>query len=388
MLVNFSTVSFNSGYAPKKQVNFQGLSLIQTRGLYNKALREGYAIPAFNFSNLENLEAIVKAAIAKRSPLIAQVSEGARKYAGEDVLIGMVNVFKKQAAKENVPVMLHLDHGGDFDIAKKCVDAGFDSVMIDGSKYGFDENVRLTKQVVDYAHAYKEGVFVEAELGKLAGVEDNVSSKTSLFTDPKEAAEFVKATGIDSLAISIGTSHGPVKFRPDEKPELDFKRLSQIKAAVEKILPANKGWTPNSRGWTQFPFVLHGASSAPADLIAKINSNVVIPRSKMEVLLAEVQGTIAKAKLQETMREIIAPHMEKVTGKGVPEEMYSEAVKRGIAKVNVDTDFRLDYTATIKDLLANKPKTVDPRDYGKPVKAALQGIGERKIDMLGSANKA
>lgn len=361
--------------------------LAKTRGVYEHGLKNKYAIPAFNFSNLENLKSIIAGAKGQNSPLIVQVSAGARKYAGQDYLLSMVKAAKADAG--NIPVMLHLDHGEDFEICKSCVDGGFDSVMIDGSKHSLEDNIKLTKQVVDYAHS--KGVFVEAELGKLAGVEDNISSKESLYTNPQEAAKFVKETGCDSLAISIGTSHGPVKFGPNDKPKLDFKRLSEIKKAVEAILPENQGKKPSDPTWRQYPFVLHGASSAPQDLVDKINANIVIPREKYEKLETSINnlinhtdGVIAVWKKMEA----IEPHKAKVIGKGVPEEMYNEATKRGITKVNVDTDFRLAYTATVKQTLADKPVTIDPRDYGKLVQANLTEIAKRKTDMLNSTGQA
>lgn len=392
MQVNFSaqqlyaakSVSFGNLYSVSPSAN--DLKFQRVSEIYQDALKKHYSLPAFNFSNLENLQSIIAAAKNTNSPLIAQVSMGARKYAGQNYLIAMIQAAKKEADKNGVPIMLHLDHG-DVETCKASVDAGFDSVMIDASNKSFEENIRLTKEVVDYAHA--KGVFVEAELGKLAGVEDTVYSKESLYTDPEEAAEFVRRTGCDSLAISIGTSHGPNKFKEGEIPKLDFERLIAIKNSVEEILPENQGKRPWNSNWKQFPLVLHGASSAPVDLIEYINKNVVIPREKMEHLaMLQRAGITNSREARELWEDISSNHMKKVTGKGVPEQMYTQAVELGIAKLNVDTDFRLAYTGTIKEHMANNPAVIDPRDYGKAVKKALTGIGERKINMLQSDNKA
>lgn len=414
MRVNFATQNFYSHRAQGsnktnvQEVNFTGAVnpaklLAKTRAFYDHALKAGYAIPAFNVNDLLNVHGIINAVNKTQSPLIIQASKGARDYAGMPYLVSMVKVAKKEA--KGVPVMLHLDHGDTFKVCKECVDGGFDSVMIDRSKFALDENIRLTKEVVDYAHS--KGVFVEAELGKLAGVEDAVSNKTSKFTDPQEAARFVKETGCDSLAISIGTSHGAVKFRPDEKPELDFARLSEIKKAVEAILPENMGKKPSDPTWRQYPFVLHGASSAPADLVAKFNQSIVIPRSKYETLLSAIESSnlgLNRVDPLDALPEFSNPaslqkaiddtkiHAGLNIGKGVPEEMYSEAVQKGIAKVNVDTDFRLGYMGTIKNVAAGldpvDKAAIDPRTYGKPVMKELQEIGERKTEMLRSAGQA
>lgn len=395
MRVNFSTQNFampsirRTDNTKSNVISFEAnpqKMLAKTRAYYQHALKEGYAIPAFNVNDLLNVHGIMNAVKQKQSPLIIQASKGARDYAGMNYLVAMTKTAKKEA--KGVPVMLHLDHGDSFKVCKECVDAGFDSIMIDGSKLALDENIKLTREVVDYAHS--KGVFVEAELGKLAGVEDAVSNKTSKFTDPKEAARFVKETGCDSLAISIGTSHGAVKFRPDEKPELDFKRLSEIKKEVEAILPENLGKKLSDPNWKQYPFVLHGASSAPTDLVAWFNKSIVMPRAEYEGLVSAARS--ADNGLIESAIKMTDRHAGLNIGKGVPEEMYSEAVQRGIAKVNVDTDFRLGYMGTIKNTLAEidpvAKEAIDPRTYGKPTMKELQQIGERKTDMLRSSGKA
>lgn len=361
--------------------------LARTKAFYNHALTNGYALPAFNVNDLANIKSISRAIQKTKSPVVIQASKGARDYAGMNYLVAMVKEAKKEA--KGVPVMLHLDHGDSFKVCKECIDGGFDSVMIDGSKHALEENIRLTKEVVDYAHA--KGVFVEAELGKLAGVEDAVSNKTSKFTDPQEAARFVKETGCDSLAISIGTSHGAVKFRPDEKPQLDFNRLKEIKKAVEEILPENIGKKHSDPTWRQFPFVLHGASSAPKDLVAGFNQSVVMPRNEFENLIKSAKGLSSVKKAAATV-ETAQTHAGNNIGKGVPEKMYSRAVKLGIAKVNVDTDFRLAYMGTMKNVLAAidpvDKKAIDPRTYGVPVMDALEAVGARKTEMLNSAGQA
>jgi len=405
MRVNLQTQGFyaNKNIALVQRTNVQKVNfgnntelspaqkLAQTRAYYQHALEKGYAIPAFNVNDLLNVHGIINAVKRTQSPLIIQASKGARDYAGLPYLVQMVKVAKEEA--KGIPVMLHLDHGDTFQVCKECIDGGFDSVMIDGSKFPLDENIRLTKEVVDYAHS--KGIFVEAELGKLAGVEDEVSNKTSKFTDPQEAARFVKETGCDSLAISIGTSHGAVKFRPDEKPQLDFERLSEIKKAVEAILPENIGKKPGDAGWRQYPFVLHGASSAPKDLIDMFNQSVVIPRKKFETLENSINdlvnsraGALTVLSAIEAMKSNTANYF----GKGVPEEMYKEATLRGISKVNVDTDFRLGYVGTFKNVAGELDVTdkasIDPRTYGKPIMKTLETIGARKTDMLNSSGQA
>jgi fructose-bisphosphate aldolase class II len=300
--------------------------------MFKKAYEGNYAIGAFNVNDMEILQGIVDGAKEENAPLILQVSAGARKYARHEYLVHLV-----QAALEtcDLPIVLHLDHGEDFDICKKCVDGGFTSVMIDASKYPFEENVRLTKQVVDYAH--DKGVVVEAELGKLAGVEDNISvtEKDAIFTDPAQVAEFVAKTGVDSLAVAIGTSHGAYKFKGE--PKLDFDRLEKI----QKLVPG-------------FPLVLHGSSSVPEDLVKMCN---------------DYGGQIPGAR-------------------GVPEEMISQASKMAVCKVNIDTDLRLAMTGTIRRIFAENPSEFDPRKYLGPARDAVKTVVKRKIKYLGCGGKA
>ncbi len=308
------------------------MALVTTKEMFSKAINSDYAIGAFNVNNMEIIQGIVTAAQIERAPLILQVSAGARKYAKPAYLTKLV-----EAAIEDtgVDVALHLDHGEDFEICKKCVDDGFTSVMIDGSKYPLAENIALTKQVVEYAHAH--GVVVEAELGKLAGVEDNikVDARSATFTDPDEAAEFVEKTGVDSLAIAIGTSHGAYKFKGE--PYLDYERLKKIHALI-----------PDT------PLVLHGASSVLKEFVDRCN---------------EYGGEIPGAQ-------------------GVPEDMIHEAVKYGICKVNVDTDLRLAMTAEIRRVLVENPGEFDPRKYLGPGRDAITRMVQHKIrDMLNASGK-
>jgi fructose-bisphosphate aldolase class II len=299
--------------------------------MFAKALVSDYAIGAFNVNNMEIVQGIVDAAKIEKAPLILQVSAGARKYARPAYLVKLV-----EAAIEDtgLDICLHLDHGEDFDICKKCVDDGFTSVMVDGSKHPFEENIALTKQVVEYAHAH--GVVVEAELGKLAGVEDNISvdERSAKFTDPAEAQEFVERTGVDSLAIAIGTSHGAYKFKGD--PYLDFERLKEIHALIPET-----------------PLVLHGASTVLREFVDRCN---------------EFGGKIPGAQ-------------------GVPEEMIREATKYGICKVNIDTDLRLAMTAEIRRFLVENPAEFDPRKYLGPARDAIQRMVQHKIrDVLNASN--
>lgn len=299
------------------------MALVTTKNMFAKALKSDYAIGAFNVNNMEIIQGIVEAAQAEKSALILQVSAGARKYAKPTYLRKLV-----EAAVEDtgLDIALHLDHGEDFDICKKCVDDGFTSVMIDGSKHPFDENIRLTREVVEYAHAH--GVCVEAELGKLAGVEDNikVDSRSASFTVPEEAAEFVEKTGVDSLAVAIGTSHGAYKFKGE--PYLDFERLKEI----HRLIPDT-------------PLVLHGASTVLREFVDKCNS---------------YGGNIPGAQ-------------------GVPEEMIREATKYGICKVNIDTDLRLALTAEVRKFLSENPAEFDPRKYLGPGRDAIRAMVQHKI---------
>lgn len=307
------------------------MALVTTKEMFSKALNSDYAIGAFNVNNMEIIQGIVEAGQQENSPLILQVSAGARKYAKPAYLVKLV-----EAAIEDTgcDVALHLDHGEDFEICKKCVDDGFTSVMIDGSKYDFDENIRITKEVVDYAHAH--GVVVEAELGKLAGIEDdvNVDSKDATFTDPAQAKEFVERTGVDSLAVAIGTSHGAYKFKGE--PRLDFERLKAIHEAI-----------PDT------PLVLHGASTVIKEFVDKCN---------------EYGGEIPGAQ-------------------GVPEDMITTAAKYGVCKVNIDTDLRLAMTAEVRKYLAENPKEFDPRKYLGAGRAAIKDMVAHKIrDVLNASN--
>ena len=298
--------------------------LVTTKEMFKKSMKEGFAIGAFNVNNMEIIQGIVDAAAESKSPVILQASSSAIKYARIGYLMKMV-----QAAVEEhpeVPIAIHLDHGPDFETAKMCIDNGFTSVMIDGSKYDFEENVALTKKVVDYAHS--KGVVVEAELGKLAGIEDdvNVSAEDAKFTDPDQAVEFVERSGVDSLAIAIGTSHGAYKFAGE--PRLDFARLEKISALL-----------PN------YPLVLHGASSVIPKYLEMCNQyGAAIPGAK-----------------------------------GVPEDMLREAAKWGVCKINVDTDLRMAMTAAIRKVLVEQPAEFDPRKYLGPGRDAIEEIVQNKI---------
>jgi len=309
------------------------MPLVTTKEMFEKSMKEHFAIGAFNVNNMEIIQGIVDAAQEENSPVIIQASASAIKYARFEYLKKMI-----EAAVETttIPIALHLDHGADFDICKKCIDAGFTSVMIDGSKLDFEENVKLTKQVVDYAHS--KGVVVEAEIGKLAGIEDdvNVAEDDAKYTDPEQAREFVEKTGCDSLAIAIGTSHGAYKFKGEAK--LRFDILEKIK---EKL--------PNT------PIVLHGASTVIPELVNMCN---------------EFGGEIPGAK-------------------GVPDEMLREASVRGVSKINVDTDLRLAMTASIRRVFAEHPSEFDPRKYLSPARHAIQEIVRHKIkNVFGSNGKA
>lgn len=306
------------------------MALITTTEMFKKALEADYAIGAFNTNNMEIIQGIVDAAQEENSSLILQVSAGARKYAKAPYLMKLVEAA---ILDTGVDVALHLDHGEDFEICKKCIDDGFTSVMIDGSKHPFEENIALTKKVVDYAH--EKGVVVEAELGKLAGVEDDikVDARSATFTDPEEAKEFVERTGVDSLAIAIGTSHGAYKFKGT--PYLDFERLKEI----HSIIPDT-------------PLVLHGASTVIPEFVDKCN---------------QYGGEIPGAR-------------------GVPEDMITEAVKHGVCKVNIDTDLRLAMTAEVRKFLVENPGEFDPRKYLGPARAAIKDMVKHKIkDVLNAS---
>mgnify|MGYP003588047950 FL=1 len=308
------------------------MPLVTSKEMFKKAYEGGYAVGAFNVNNMEIIQGIVDAAKIEQSPLILQVSAGARKYAKHIYLVKLVEAALEDSG---LPICLHLDHGEDFEICKACVDGGFTSVMIDGSKHSFEENIALTKKVVEYAHAH--GVVVEAELGKLAGIEDNVNvaAKDATFTDPDQAVEFVERTGVDSLAIAIGTSHGAYKFKG--KPMLDFERLEKI----SKLLPG-------------YPLVLHGASTVLPEFVAKCNA---------------AGGKIDGAQ-------------------GVPEDMLLRAGKLGVCKINIDTDLRLAMTASIREHMMAHPSDFDPRQYLKPARSAIQDMVAHKIrNVLNSSNR-
>jgi len=301
--------------------------------MFEKAYKEGYAIGAFNVNNMEIVQGITEAAKEENAPLILQVSAGARKYAKHVYLIKLV-----EAALEDtgLPIALHLDHGPDFDTCKSCIDGGFSSVMIDGSSKPFEENILLTRQVVDYAHS--KGVVVEGELGQLAGIEDDVHVEDHSYTDPSQVQEFVEKTGVDSLAIAIGTSHGAYKFKPGQKPELRFDILEEI----THRLPG-------------FPIVLHGASSVIPELVEKIN------------------------KYGGQMPDAI----------GIPEDMLRQAAKSAVCKINIDSDLRLAMTASIREHFALNPSDFDPREYLKPAREAIKDMVKRKIvNVLGCGGKA
>ena len=308
--------------------------LVTTKEMFEKSMKEGFAIGAFNVNNMEIIQGIVDAAAENNSPVILQASSSAIKYARINYLMKMIEAAVEE--HPNVPIAIHLDHGPDFETCKKCVDAGFTSVMFDGSKYDFEENIRLTKEVVDYAHAH--GVVVEAELGKLAGIEDdvNVAADEAKYTDPAQAEEFVRRTGVDSLAIAIGTSHGAYKFKGEAK--LRFDILKEIKARI-----------PNT------PIVLHGASTVIPELVETCN---------------QYGGNIPGAK-------------------GVPDEILHEASVSGVSKINVDTDLRLAMTAGIRKVFAEDPSAFDPRKYLTPARDLVKETVSHKIkNVFGSANKA
>ena len=301
--------------------------------MFEKAYKGGYAIGAFNVNNMEIVQGITEAAKEEKSPVILQVSAGARKYAKHVYLLKLVEAA---VADTDIPMALHLDHGESFEICKDCIDGGFTSVMIDGSKYSFEENIEITRKVVEYAHA--RGVVVEGELGKLAGIEDavNVSEADAQFTNPAEVEEFVARTGVDSLAIAIGTSHGAFKFKPGQKPQLRFDILEQIQQRL-----------PN------FPIVLHGASSVPQEFVKMVN---------------EYGGKMPDAI-------------------GIPEEMLREAAKMAVCKINIDSDLRLGMTASVRKHLIENPDHFDPRQYLADGRTALREMVRHKIrDVLGSSN--
>lgn len=311
------------------------MALVTTKEMFQKAYDGGYAIGAFNVNNMEIVQGITEAAGELKSPVILQVSKGARAYANHTYLVKLVEAA---IAENDIPIALHLDHGPDFETCKSCIDGGFTSVMIDASHYDFEKNIEITKQVVEYAH--ERGVVVEAELGKLAGVEDDVkvAADDAMYTQPDEVQEFVERTGVDSLAIAIGTSHGAFKFKPGQKPQLRFDILEEI----TKRIP-------------QFPIVLHGASSVSQEYVKIIQEN---------------GGNLADAI-------------------GIPEDMLRQAARSAVCKINIDSDLRLAMTAGVRQVLAGNPAAFDPREYLKVGRANVKELVKHKIiDVLGSDNKA
>jgi len=318
-------------------VSFKELGLVNTKAMFAEAIKGGYAIPAYNFNNMEQMQAIIQACVETKSPVILQVSSGARKYANQTLLRYMAQ-GAVEFAKElgcNVPICLHLDHGDTFELCKSCVDFGFSSVMIDGSHHKYDENVALTKKVVEYAHQFD--VTVEGELGVLAGVEDDVSAEHHTYTQPEEVEDFVKKTGCDSLAISIGTSHGAFKFKPGQNPEIRLDILAEI----EKRIPG-------------FPIVLHGSSSVPQEYVDLINKY----GGKMEAAI------------------------------GIPESQLRSAAKSAVCKINIDSDGRLAMTAAIRKMFSEHPGEFDPRKYLGPARDELKKMYmEKNKNVLGSAGR-
>ena len=311
------------------------MATVTSREMFEKAYAGGYAIGAFNVNNMEIIQGITEAAAEVRAPLILQVSSGARKYANHTYLMKLIEAA---VIETGLPICVHLDHGDSFELCKSCIDGGFTSVMIDGSHHSFEENIALTKQVVEYAHAH--GVVVEGELGRLAGVEDdvNVSAADSSYTQPDEVEEFVSRTGVDSLAIAIGTSHGAYKFKPGTKPQLRFDILEEV-----------------ARRLPNFPIVLHGASSVMPEYVRMINA---------------YGGNMPDAI-------------------GVPEDMLRQAARMAVCKINIDSDLRLAMTGTIRKYLAEHPDHFDPRQYLKPARENIKQMVKHKIvNVLGCDNKA
>jgi fructose-bisphosphate aldolase class II len=329
-------------------VSYKDLGLVNSRELFKKAIAGQYAIPAFNFNNMEQMQAIVQACVEESSPVILQVSSGARKYANQTLLRYMAQgavEYAKELGK-NIPIVLHLDHGDTFELCKNCIEYGFSSVMIDGSHHSYDENVELTRKVVEYAHKYD--VTVEGELGVLAGIEDDVQAEHHTYTQPEEVEDFVSKTGVDSLAISIGTSHGANKFKPEQctrnaegilvPPPLRFDILE----AIEKRIPG-------------FPIVLHGSSSVPQEYVATINEH--------------------GGKLKDAI--------------GIPEEELRRAAKSAVCKINIDSDGRLAMTAAIRATFDAHPEWFDPRQYLGPAREELKKLYKHKVvHVLASAGKA
>ena len=330
-------------------LSYKDLGLVNTKDMFAKAVSGGYAIPAYNFNNLEQLQAIISACVETQSPVILQVSKGARQYANQTLLRylaqGAVEYAKELSKGAGIPIALHLDHGDSFETAKDCIDMGFSSVMIDGSHHPYEKNIEVTREVVEYAHKY--GVTVEGELGVLAGIEDDVVAAKSVYTDPDDVVDFTQKTGVDSLAISIGTSHGANKFTPAQctrnedgilvPPPLRFDILEEI----ERRLPG-------------FPIVLHGASSVPADLVKMINA---------------YGGALKDAV-------------------GIPEEQLRRAAASSVCKINIDSDGRLAMTAAVRKVFVEQPEEFDPRKFLGPARSALKELYKHKIvNVLGSNNR-
>jgi len=332
---------------------YEKLGFVNTRDMFKKAMEGKYAVPAYNFNNMEQIQAIIIACVETQSPVILQVSSGARKYANEILLrymaqgaVEMMRDLAKQKNLKEIPIALHLDHGDTYELCVSCIESGFSSVMIDGSHHPFEKNIELTRKVVDYAH--KHDVCVEGELGVLAGIEDDVSAEKSTYTHPEEVIEFVEKTGVDSLAISIGTSHGAYKFKPEQctknaqgvyvPPELKFDILEEI----EKKIPG-------------FSIVLHGSSSVPVEAVKIINANG-----------GEIKDSV-----------------------GIPEEQLRRAARSAVCKINIDSDGRLWMTAGIRKYMHDKPADFDPRKYLSPARAALVVMYKHKNEhVLGSSQKA
>jgi fructose-bisphosphate aldolase, class II len=328
-------------------IHYKELGLVNTKELFQKAVKGGYAIPAFNFNNMEQLQAIITACVEAKSPVILQVSSGARKYASQTLLRYMAQGAVEYAKELGcaIPIVLHLDHGDTFELCKSCIDSGFSSVMIDGSHHPYEKNVELTRQVVDYAHKYD--VSVEGELGVLAGIEDAVVAEHSSYTRPEEVEDFVKKTKVDSLAISIGTSHGANKFKPEQctrngqgvlvPPPLKFEILEEI----EKRIPG-------------FPIVLHGASSVPVEMVKAINTY--------------------GGKMKDAV--------------GIPEDQLRKAAKSAVCKINIDSDGRIAMTAAVRKVFAESPGEFDPRKYLGPARDQLKALYKHKlVSVLGSAGQ-
>ncbi len=311
------------------------MALVTTKEMFQKAYAGGYAIGAFNVNNMEIVQGITEAAKEENAPVILQVSAGARKYAKHNYLVKLVEAALLET---DLPIALHLDHGEDFEICKSCIDGGFTSVMIDGSKHSFEDNIALTKKVVEYAHAH--GCVVEGELGKLAGIEDdvNVSDADASFTRPEEVEEFVSRTGVDSLAIAIGTSHGAFKFKPGQKPQLRFDILEEV-----------------GRRLPNFPIVLHGASSVSQEYVEIIRNN--------------------GGKLDDAI--------------GIPEDMLRQAAKMAVCKINIDSDLRLAFTAGVRQHIMNNPSHFDPRQFLSPGRDFVKALVKHKItEVLGCSGAA